>query len=313
MHGLASFLKTTALELGFADSGLWQVQEVDKSHQQAYQQWLDKGHHAQMAYMERNQALRFNPERLMPGAKSVLTVLLNYYPAQKMPRRHNYRLSKYAYGQDYHHVIKNKLQVLAQKAIERFGTFDYRAFTDSAPIPDAYWAQKVGLGKRGKNTLLIHRQHGSFVFIGHLFMSVELPPDKPAAAQDICKDCDRCLRACPSQALYAPGMLDANRCISYQTIENKSDIKGLAPDSFHHWIYGCDICQDVCPYNANLSPHTHAELQAKPQLMSLDKQAWQQMSPMAFGELFRGSAVKRVGYQGLRRNMAWVDKKEQDE
>ncbi len=307
-QALASFLKQTCLEVGFADCGISRAHEVDLLHQRAYNEWIEKGHHGKMEYLARNEHLRFNPAKLMPGTKSILTVILNYFPEKQMKVAKNYRIAKYAYGQDYHTVIKQMLETVVQRAKDKFGEFEYRAFTDSAPIPDLYWAQEAGLGNRGKNSLLIHPRFGSFIFVGHIFLSADLPPDG-GRRQDICVDCNRCIRACPTQALYAPGKIDAQKCISYQTIENKSAVKDVQPSAFKNWIYGCDICQDACPYNKNIEPHRIAALQAKPRLFELNKEAWEHMTPMEFGELFRGSAVKRAGYKGIKQNIAWLQSK----
>lgn len=306
-HSLTSFLKQICLEVGFDDCGVSRAHEVDLLHQNAYNAWIEKGHHGKMSYLARNEHLRFNPQLLMPGTQSILTVLLNYYPAEQMKIANNYRIAKYAYGQDYHVVIKQMLEEVVRKTFEHFPPFQYRCFTDSAPIPDLYWARQAGLGIRGKNTLLIHPHLGSFVFVGHIFLSEPLEYTKSFIPEDICKTCDRCMRACPTQAIFAPGKINARRCISYQTIENKGAEKDVPPSAFKHFIYGCDICQDVCPYNKQLKAHRVEALQAKPQLFQMDRNSWQTLQPMAFGELFRGSAVKRVGYKGLCQNIAWLN------
>lgn len=301
----SQFIIEEAQKLGFLECSIQKAQKITEG-KETYTDWLEKGYHGKMQYLENNLDMRFNPEELMPGTKTIVTVLLNYFPEKKMPISGNFRISKYAYGQDYHHIIKNKLRVLAEKCKTQFGEFNYRAFTDSAPILDRRWAQKAGLGWIGKNTLLINKKHGSFFFIGQLFIDMELSSVVKPIQEDLCLNCDRCLKACPTNALFAPYQMDATKCISYQTIENKSPQKDISPNEFRNWVYGCDICQDACPFNKQSIPHQTEELKPHPLLFKLRKEDWKSLEPMTFGEIFRGSAVKRIGFQRFKENISYI-------
>lgn len=307
MISFSEFIIQECLKAGFLECSINKANpiEEEKSH---YLAWINNGYHGKMRYMENHLEMRFNPQLLMPGVKSIITVLLNYYPHEKMPLKDNYRIAKYAYGKDYHDIIKDKLKVVAERCIEKFGNFNYRAFTDSAPIPDRIWAKKGGLGWIGKNTLLINKNHGSFFFIGHLFIDKDLEL-LTKFQEDLCLDCDKCLKACPTQALITPYQMDATKCLSYQTIENKSAEKDISPEKFRNSVYGCDICQDVCPFNKEAKPHQTKEFDPHPDLLKLNKEDWQNLKPMHFGEIFRGSAVKRAGYKGLLQNINWIEAK----
>lgn len=291
---------------GFLECSISKPSILEKE-KESYAKWIKQNYHGKMSYLANHIDMKFNPDLLMPGVKSIITVILNYYPVEKMTSADNYRLAKYAYGKDYHDVLKNKLNTIAEKCITQFGPMQYRAFTDSAPIPDRIWAQKGGLGWIGKNTLLINKEQGSFFFIGHLFIDRDLEPIIKIQ-EDLCLDCDKCLKACPTQAFIAPYQMDATKCLSYQTIENKSVFKDIPPQQFRNTIYGCDICQDVCPFNKNPKPHQTEEFLPHPDLLKLRKKDWQELKPMHFGEIFRGSAVKRAGYKGIMQNIDWIQK-----
>ncbi len=304
MDEFSKYIKQTCLEEGFLDCSISNAKEL-KSEKKDFEQWISKGYHGKMKFLENNMDMRFNPELLMPETKSILTVLLNYYPQKTMSVKDNYRIAKYAYGQDYHYIVKEKLKNVAQKCEDKFGKFQYRAFTDSAPIPDRIWAKKGGLGWIGKNTLLINKQYGSFFVIGHLFLDKELSEDHNLQ-EDLCLDCTKCIDACPTNALYDAYKMDAQKCLSYQSIENKSASKDIDPKQFRNWIFGCDICQDVCPFNKKPLPTSTKSFQAHPQLYKLRKKDWDELKPMDFGEIFRGTAVKRAGYKGLSQNISWI-------
>jgi len=303
---LSEYIKQECLQQGFLDCSISTAAALTHEREY-YTQWIAEGKHGKMAYLANNSEMRFDPRLLMPGTKSIITVLLNYYPKEKMLFTDNYRIAKYAYGEDYHQVIKEKLNTIAQKCMTKYGKFEYRAFTDSAPIMDRVWAKKGGLGWIGKNTLLINKTQGSFFIIGHLFIDKELIADQ-RFQEDLCVDCDKCIKACPTDAL-TPYQLDARKCLSYQTIENKSTAKDIPAKDFRNWIFGCDICQDVCPFNSNPEPHSTPEFNPHPQLFELRKSDWQTLKPMDFGEIFRGTAVKRAGYKGLMQNINWIAKK----
>ncbi len=304
MLSFTNYIKQECANEGFFECSINKAIELVEEKEN-YQKWIDKGFHGKMKYLANNMDLRFNPELLMPGTKSIITVLLNYYPKEKMPIKDNYRIAKYAYGQDYHFVIKEKLNRIAEKCIQEYSSFNYRAFTDSAPIPDRSWAKKGGLGWIGKNTLLINKKKGSFFLIGHLFIDKELEADNRFQT-DLCLDCDKCITACPTGALYEPYRMDARKCLSYQTIENKSAEKDLDKSKFRNWIFGCDICQDVCPFNKNANSHSTPEFEPHSKLFDLNKTDWQNLKPMDFGEIFRGTPVKRAGFKGLVQNIEWL-------
>jgi len=312
MLSFSEYIKKECLSAGFLDCSISLAEElsVDKEN---YKTWLSKAYHGKMKYLENHLDMRFDPQLLMPGTRSIITVLLNYYPQEKMPVANNFRIAKYAYGKDYHHVVKERLNKVAKKCQEEFGHFEFRAFTDSAPIPDRIWAKKGGLGWIGKNTLLINKQHGSFFIIGHLFIDKELIPDK-RYQEDLCLDCTKCIEACPTSALFIDittssdsYQIDARKCLSYQTIENKSAEKDVTPNEFRNWIFGCDICQDVCPFNKNPESTAVKEFTPHPGLFRLRKEDWRTLKPMDFGEIFRGTPVKRAGYMGLLRNVKWLN------
>lgn len=304
-HDLANFLKEELKRQGFFSSTIYKVPDLsdEKSY---FEEWINKGFHGKMKYLENHLDIRFQPELIMENTKTIITVLLNYYPKHKIPFNDNFRIAKYAYGKDYHHIVKEKLNKVAEDAKLKFGDFNYRSFTDSAPLPDRHLAQKSGLGWIGKNTLLINKEMGSFFFIGHLFLDIKLEEDKFEIQEDLCKNCNKCLKACPTHALYEPYKMDATKCLSYQTIENKDAQKDIPPKNFRSYIYGCDICQDVCPFNKNPLSHNVEEFDPHPHLLSMTKQKWKDLKPMEFGEIFRGSAVKRAGYKGLMQNINWI-------
>jgi len=243
----------------------------------------------------------------MPGAKSVISVLMNYFPAEKLPENNNYKIAKYAYGKDYHLVIREKLDLLIKEIKERIGDFEVRAFTDSAPVLDKAWAEKAGLGRIGKNSCLIHPKLGSFVFIGELITNLELEYNSQRI-NDLCGGCTRCIDACPTGAIIAPWLLDARKCISYYTIEYRGDLPPDEKEKFKDWIFGCDICQDVCPWNRKAEPHDESSLKPSTRLLEMDIEKWEQLTKEQFNILFRESAVKRTKFEGLRRNITFLKK-----
>ena len=265
--------------------------------------WLNKNQHGQMSYMENNFDKRLNPTLLVDGAKSVVSLLLNYYPSE-IQNQESYKISKYAYGQDYHSVIKDKLKELLYSIQENIGAVDGRAFVDSAPILDKAWAAKSGLGWIGKNSNLLNQQVGSFYFIAELIIDLELEYDY--ATTDHCGTCTACIDACPTEAIVAPYIVDGSKCISYFTIELKENIPAEMKGKLDDWAFGCDICQDVCPWNKFSKPHNEPLFNPNPELLSMTKKDWEEITEETFKTVFKNSAVKRTKFEGLKRNIDFI-------
>jgi epoxyqueuosine reductase len=299
-------IKAKAKEIGFLDCGISRAGFL-KEERPRLLGWLQKEMHGEMAYMAGNINKRLDPGLLVENAKSVISVLLNYFPSEKQTDPEAPILSKYAYGTDYHFVMKDKLNELLQFIQSEIASCEGRCFVDSAPVLDRAWAAIAGLGWIGKNTNLISPEHGSFFFIGELIIDLELPAEEKVV-HDHCGNCTRCLDACPTKALVAPSVLDARRCISYQTIENKGAIDPELKGQFENRVFGCDICQDVCPWNLKSEPHHEPAFALKPELRKLTKEEWNEMDKPLFNELFRNSAVKRTRFDGLKRNLKFLEK-----
>jgi epoxyqueuosine reductase len=265
--------------------------------------WLNKNHQGQMSYMENNFDKRLNPTLLVDDAKSVVSLLLNYYPSE-IQNPESYKISKYAYGQDYHFVIKEKLKEFLFSIQSNIGEVSGRAFVDSAPILDKAWAAKSGLGWIGKNSNLLTRQVGSFYFIAELIIDLELEYD--FATTDHCGTCTACIDACPTEAIVAPYIVDGSKCISYFTIELKENIPPEMKGKFDDWAFGCDICQDVCPWNKFSKPHKEPLFQPNPELLSMSKKDWEEITEETFKVVFKNSAVKRTKFEGLNRNIEFL-------
>jgi epoxyqueuosine reductase len=288
-----------ALELGFSACGISEANHL--SGDAAFmEEWLSNGYQGDMSYLDRNKEKRYNPQLLVENAWSVVSVLFNYFPEEQMHTENNYKISKYAYGTDYHIVIKEKLQELFRFTKDLFPDLTGRVFTDSAPVLDRAWAQKSGLGFIGKNTCLIHPRKGSFHFIGHLIISIPLSINS-IPVTDYCGTCRRCLDACPTGALVAPHKLDARKCISYLTIENKEAFSQHF--EFNDWIFGCDICQDVCPWNRFSEPHSEPRFRLSDEIKNMRKTDWESITEESFNRIFKNSALKRTKYSGLKRNI----------
>ncbi|MDX5421615.1 MAG: tRNA epoxyqueuosine(34) reductase QueG [Hymenobacteraceae bacterium] len=270
------------------------------------ERWLNQNMHGQMRYMENHFDKRLDPRLLVDGAKSVVSLLLNYYPEKEsqQPEEDTYKISKYAYGTDYHFVIKDKLKTLLSYINEEVGEVGGRCFVDSAPVLDKAWAKKSGLGWVGKNSNLITPQVGSFYFIAELIIDLELAYDGPI--KDYCGSCTRCLDACPTGAITEPYVVDGSKCISYFTIELKDQLPNEMQGKFGNWVFGCDICQDVCPWNRFSKPHSEPAFAPHPQLKELKSRDWQELTHEVFSQLFKKAAVKRTGYNGLMRNIRFV-------
>ena len=295
----SQLIKSEALRLGFADCGIAKASalEEEASH---LKKWLQENRHGEMKYMENYFEKRTDPANLVEGAESVISVIFNYYPKQTQ-QEDTYKISKYAYGKDYHYILKEKLHALLNFIRNNITKVNGRAFVDTAPVMDKVWAEKAGLGWIGKNTNLITKKYGSYVFIGELIVDIKL--DYDTQIKDYCGKCRKCIDACPTGALTEPYRIDASRCISYLTIEKKGDIPSEFHGKLNKWIFGCDICQDVCPWNQKAKPIEPGELKPHPDLLNLQDKDWKNLSREKFNELFKKSAVKRTKYEGLKRNI----------
>jgi len=298
-------IKQKALELGFLACGISKADFL-ADEKLRLEKWLEKGMNGEMEYMARNMDKRLDPRLLHEGTKSVISVLLNYFPSEKQLDPNAPVISKYAYGTDYHFVLKDKLKGLLTFINREIAPCNARAFVDSAPVLDKAWAVRAGLGWIGKNTNLISVEHGSFFFIGELLVDLELEPDDRIVSNH-CGNCTRCIDACPTKAIVAPYVVDARRCISYQTIEQRGEIDQQLKGQFKDRVFGCDICQDVCPWNLKAEPHSEAAFNPHPRLMELSREEWLNMDEAQFAELFRKSAVKRTKYAGLMRNLHFLE------
>ena len=298
-------LKAKAKELGFEYCGISKADFLEEEAPRL-ENWLNQKSHGKMGWMENHFDKRLDPRLLVEGAKSVVSLLLNYYPEKELTNS-DYKISKYAYGKDYHSVIKEKLALLVDYLKKEIGDINGRAFVDSAPVMDKVWAKKSGLGWVGKNTNLINRETGSFFFIAELIVDVEFDYDGPI--KDYCGTCTRCTDACPTDALQTPYVIDGSKCISYLTIELKENIPEEFKGKLENWIFGCDICQDVCPWNSFSKPHQHQEFTPKGELVAMSNKDWEEMTEEAFGPLFKDSAIKRSKYIGISRNITFVKPK----
>lgn len=296
-----ALIKTEAQRLGFMACRIAKAERLDDDARRL-ESWLHQGYQGTMQYMERNFDLRVDPTRLVPGAKSVVTLLMNYFPAEAQQPKAP-QIAKYAWGQDYHDIIRAKLNELVDYIRVAIGEVQGRGFVDSAPVLERSWAVRSGLGWIGKNGNLLNREHGSFFFIATLITDLELVPDQPFTT-DHCGTCTRCLDACPTEAIIAPTIVDATKCISYLTIELKD---ALMPQGYEQrndsWMFGCDTCQDVCPWNRFSQPHQEPAFQPLPEILNLSTQEWTQLSEEAFRKHFKSSPLKRTKWAGIQRNL----------
>lgn len=301
----SSLLKKQAQALGFSYCGIAKAVPLTEDARRL-ENWLHKGMHGQMQYMEKHFDLRTDPGKLVPGARSVITLLLNYYPSAQQEQQAP-RISKYAYGMDYHFIIRNKLNALLEFIRREIGEIEGRGFVDSAPVLERSWAQRSGLGWIGKNGNLITKQQGSFFFIATLITDLELGYDDPFA-KDFCGTCNRCAEACPTGAILPGKVVDGSRCISYFTIELK---EALLPETmkgkFDNWMFGCDTCQDVCPWNRFSRPHQEDGLTPIPEILKLSTSEWEEMTEESFKTIFRDSPLKRAKFAGIRRNLHFIN------
>lgn len=299
----SQFIKNEAKRLGFLNCGIAKAAflETEATRLEA---WLNNGYQGSMAYMENYFDKRLDPRLLVDDAKSVVSLSFNYYPSQ-FQNSESYKISKYAYGQDYHHVIKSKLRALLASIQDKIGAVNGRCFVDSAPVLERAWAERAGLGWNGKHSLLIEKQKGSFFFLAELIIDLELEYDTPTKT-DHCGECTRCIDACPTEAILPNNVIDSNKCISHLTIELKDSIPNQFKNDMENWMFGCDICQDVCPWNRFSKPHNEPLFAPKEALLNFNKKDWEEITEETFGKIFKKSAVKRTKYSGLKRNIAFL-------
>ncbi|MGB0932755.1 MAG: tRNA epoxyqueuosine(34) reductase QueG [Lishizhenia sp.] len=299
-----AFIKRKANDLGFFYCGISKADFLE-SESKRLENWLKKDYQGNMSYMNNHFDKRLDPRLLVDDAKSVVSLLLNYYPEQTQSHSDSPKISKYAYGEDYHFVIKDKLKSLMQDIQTEIGEVGGRVFVDSAPVMDKAWAAKSGLGWIGKNSNLINTKHGSFFFIAELILDLELEPDGPI--KDYCGTCTKCIDACPTDAIVEPYVVDGSKCISYLTIELKDEI---LPSQFKgkmdNWMFGCDICQDVCPWNRFSTPTKESAFKPHENLLHMNKSDWEDLTEEIFREIFKKSAVKRTKFKGLTRNIDFL-------
>ena len=296
-------IKTEATRLGFLSCGISKAEFLEKEAPRL-EKWLNQNMHGEMQYMENHFDKRLDPTKLVQGSKSVISLLLNYYPFQEQKDKTAPKISKYAYGKDYHFVIKDKLKALLNFIQEEIGEVQGRAFVDSAPVLDKAWATRSGLGWIGKNSNLLTQQIGSFYFIAELIVDLELEYDMPT--KDHCGSCTACIDACPTQAIVEPYVVDGSRCISYFTIELKDNIPLEFKGKFDNWMFGCDICQDVCPWNRFSKPHREPLFNPHPELLEMSRKEWEEITDDIFKKVFKNSAVKRTKFSGLKRNINFL-------
>ena len=296
-------IKSKAKALGFLSCGISKADFLEEEAPRL-EQWLNQNHHGEMAYMANHFDKRLDPRVLVPGAKSVVSLLLNYHTEEKQTDVEAPKIASYAFGDDYHNVIKDKLKQLMSFIHQEIGEVQGRVFVDSAPVMDKAWAAKSGLGWIGKNTNLISKKAGSFFFIAELILDLELEHDLPAT--DHCGSCTACIDACPTDALLAPYQIDGSKCISYVTIELKNEIPTDFQGKMDNWAFGCDVCQTVCPWNRFATPHSEPAFNPPDELLSLSKNEWEEMTQEVFSVIFKNSAIKRTKYEGLKRNIKFL-------
>jgi len=297
-------IKEKAISLGFSACGITAVRCLDEERDRL-QSWLSNGMNASMAYMANHYEMRLDPGKIEEGAKSVISVLINYYPNRKQTDPTAPKISKYAYGKDYHLVVKEKLNNLLIFIQSSVSPCRGRAFVDSAPVLERPLAKAAGLGWIGKNSLLISKEFGSYVFIGELIIDLELKFDNPFTA-DYCGNCTRCIDACPTSAIVFPRTIDARKCISYHTIENKEAVPEYIRENLHNQIFGCDICQDVCPWNKKAKTNQSLDFMPIEGLLEMKKKDWTELSPESYTQIFKRTAFERAGYERIKRNVGYL-------
>ena len=304
LTSLSQKIKTEAKRLGFSECGFAKAEKLTEEAQYL-ESWLNQDKHGKMAYLANNFEKRVNPAKLVEGTRTVISLSYNYYTEQKQIDPAAPKIAMYALGKDYHTIVKRQVELLFDYIKQAAGAVEGRCFVDTAPILERAWAQRAGVGWVGKNTQLLTKRQGSYFFLAEILLDVELDYDSPVS--DYCGSCTRCIDACPTGAIYEPYKLDASKCISYFTIELKDS---LLPDEykgkFDNWMYGCDICQQVCPINSQATVHDTTALQPVPELMAMTKKEWEELTEDGYQKLFKGSAVKRAKYSGLKRNIEFL-------
>ncbi len=297
-------IKEKAIALGFSACGIAKADYLSDQAEKL-EKWLAQNLHGEMSYMANHYDMRLDPRLLVPGAKSVISLSYNYFTTDQQTDETAPKISMYAFGKDYHTVVKEKLKQLLTFMREQIGDIDGRCFVDSAPVMERVWAERSGIGWIGKNTLLLTKAKGSYFFLAEIICDVELMPDSPVT--NYCGHCTKCIDACPTEAIYAPYQLDATKCISYLTIELKApQLPTTMKGKMNDWMYGCDICQQVCPINARAKPHAEQQFQPKDELLNKSKKEWEEITEEVFHSLFSQSAVKRTRFQGLKRNILFL-------
>jgi len=302
----SNLIKQEAERLGFDSCGIAKAAFLEEEARH-FEQWLARGYHGKMQYMENHFDKRLDPRLLVPGAQSVISLGYNYFP-ESPQKTDTYKIAKYAYGKDYHQVLRSKLRGLLHFIETTIGAVAGRVFVDSAPVMERTWAQRAGLGWLGKHRLLIQKDKGSFFFLAVLILDLELAYDLPFKT-DHCGTCTRCIDACPTDALLSNKLMDAGKCISYFTIELKEGLPADMKGKFEDWMFGCDICQDVCPWNRFSTSHAEPDFVPHPDLLAMGKEDWKELTAAVFRDVFRKSAVKRTKFSGLQRNIAFLAKK----
>ena len=299
-----SFIKATANKLGFSFCG---ISKAEFLHEEAprLEQWLKRGLHGKMGYMENFFDKRLDPTLLVPGARSVVSLLYNYYPETDLATGSDFKVARYAYGEDYHYVIKDKLRLFMEALHEHIGHVEGRVFVDSAPVMERAWAKKSGVGWIGKNSLLLNREAGSYFFLAELIIDLELEYDGPV--KDYCGTCTACMDACPTDAIADPYVVDGSKCISYFTIELKEEIPLEYKGKFQNWVFGCDICQEVCPWNRFAKPHGEPRFMPSEDMRNLTTEDWKELTQDVFQKVFRDSPLKRAKFEGIRRNIRFLE------
>jgi epoxyqueuosine reductase len=302
---ISLFIKQESIALGFLSCGISKARFLEEEAPRL-ESWLKSNMHAEMSYMENYFDKRLDPRKLVEGCKSVISLSFNYYPEEQQ-RTDSYKISKYAYAEDYHDVIKRKLKLLIKSLQDKIGEINARSFVDSAPVMDKVWAKESGLGWIGKHSNLINKSQGSFFFLAEILIDIDCEYDQ-AFQTDHCGTCTKCIDACPTDAIVSPYIVDGSKCISYFTIELKKEFESNMKLDFDDWIFGCDVCQDVCPWNRFSIPHQHQELMIKDEIRNYSKKDWEEISEEKFKLIFKNSPIKRSKYEGFRRNIIYNKK-----